>query len=134
MRVGLLLVTHGNIGRLLIDTAADMIGPLPLQSRALEVRRTQTTDSLLAEGRHMIEQLDDGDGVLILTDAYGSTPSNIAMKLANSPRMKMIAGINLPMLIKIFNYPQCDLPTMAMNALEGGRQGVLMFSRTFKHA
>lgn len=120
MSAGLLLTTHGKIGRLLVDTAADIIRPLPLQSSALEVRRTQAMDGLLAEGQSMIEQPDDGNDVLILTDTYGPTPSNIAAILANSPRVKMIAGINLPMLGKIFTYPQFGLATMARNALEGG--------------
>ncbi|HET7797293.1 MAG TPA: PTS fructose transporter subunit IIA, partial [Nevskia sp.] len=101
MTVGVLLVTHGKLGHLLLETMQDMIGPLPLQSDVLEVRRVQATDVLLLQGRRMIERLDSGAGVLILTDAYGSTPSNIASRLSEAPNTEVVAGINLPMLVKI---------------------------------
>lgn len=125
MTVGVLLVTHGKLGRLLLDTVADLIGELPLPTDILEVRRVQSTDILLSQGKRTLERLDDGDGVLMLTDAFGSTPSNIATSLAASSRAALVAGINLPMLIRIFNYPDCDLATITRNAVEGGRRGIL---------
>ena len=129
MGVGILLVTHSKLGHLLLDTMRDMIGPLPLPADVLEVRRVQATDVLLLQGRRMIERLDSGAGVLILTDAFGSTPSNIAVRLAEQPRTEVIAGVNLPMLVRIFNYPTADLTTMARNAIEGGQRGVIQFRR-----
>jgi PTS system ascorbate-specific IIA component len=122
--VGLLLVTHGKLGHFMLETMTDMMGPLPLPADVLEVRRVQATDVLLLQGRRMIERLDQGAGVLLLTDAYGSTPSNIASRLAEMPRTAMVAGINLPMLVKIFNYPQLELAAMARAAVEGGQRGV----------
>src|SRR5580693_1182167 len=100
-----------------------MIDPLPLETDVLEVRRVQALDVLLLQGRRMIERLDSGDGVLLLTDAYGSTPSNIATRLA-APRTMVVAGINLPMLVRIFNYPGLSLAEMAQSAVEGGQRGV----------
>ncbi len=129
MSVGILLVTHGKLGHLLIDTITEMIGPLPLASDVLEVRRVQATDVLLRQGERMIERLNSGDGVLMLTDAYGSTPSNIANRLASSPRTEVVAGVNLPMLVRIYNYPQLDLATMTQTAVEGGQRGVVICSR-----
>lgn len=129
MSVGVLLVTHGKLGHMLIETVVDMIGPLPLPTEVLEVRRVQATDVLLRQGHRMIERLDNGHGVLLLTDAFGSTPSNIATKLADNPAIEVVAGINLPMLVRIFNYPQCDLAMMANNAVEGGRRGVMFYPR-----
>jgi PTS system ascorbate-specific IIA component len=66
--------------------------------------------------------------VLLLTDAYGSTPSNIATCLAGEQpaRVEVVAGINLPMLVRIFNYPQLALSAMAQNAVEGGRRGIVI--------
>ncbi|HEX7381176.1 MAG TPA: PTS fructose transporter subunit IIA [Nevskiaceae bacterium] len=125
MTVGVLLVTHGKLGRLLLDTVEDLIGELPLPTDILEVRRVQSTDILLSQGRRTLERLDEGDGVLMLTDAFGSTPSNIAVSLAASSHATLVAGINLPMLIRIFNYPDCDLPTITRNAVEGGRRGIV---------
>jgi len=127
--VGLLLVTHGKLGHFLLDTVAEMIGPLPLRADVLEVRKVQATDVLLLQGRRMLERLDDGAGVLILTDAFGSTPSNIAKGLAAAPNTTVVAGINLPMLVKIFNYPQLPLAELAQAAVEGGQRGVMICAR-----
>lgn len=129
MSVGVLLVTHGKLGHLLLETMTDMMGVLPLRTDVLEVRRVQATDVLLLQGRRMIERLDNGVGVLILTDAFGSTPSNIATQLTDQPRVEVVAGVNLPMLVRIFNYPKCDLQVMARNAVEGGQRGVMIYTR-----
>lgn len=125
MTVGLLLVTHGKLGHYLLETMQEMIGPLPLAAEALEVRRVQTTDVLLLQGRRMIERLDSGTGVLLLTDAYGATPGNIACCLAQGPDTALVAGLNLPMLVKILNYPQLDLAALCVAAVEGGQRGVI---------
>ena len=104
MTVGLLLVTHGKLGRHLLDTMTEMMsGTLPLQHDTLEVRRVQSPEAMIAQGMKIIERLNDGDGVLILTDAFGSTPSNIANKLATGVNARVIAGVNLPMLVRICN-------------------------------
>lgn len=129
MSVGVLIVTHGKLGHHLLDTMQDMLGSLPLHADVLEVRRVQATDVLLLQGRRMLERLITPDGVLILTDAYGSTPSNIATRLAEADNTELVAGINLPMLVKIFNYPQLDLVTMARAAVEGGQRGILICPR-----
>ncbi len=129
MSVGILLATHGKLGHLMLETMTDMIGALPLEADVLEVRRVQATDVLLLQGRRMIERLDTGDGVLILTDAYGSTPSNIANRLAEADGTAVVAGVNLPMLVKLFNYPQLDLATMARAAVEGGQRGITQCPR-----
>jgi len=127
MTVGVLLVTHGKLGHHLLETMQDMIGPLPMNADVLEVRRVQATDVLLLQGRRMIERLDSGDGVLILTDAYGSTPSNIASRLSEAPLTAVVAGINLPMLVEIFNFPKRGLPALVAAALDGGQSGVFSF-------
>lgn len=125
MNVGVLLVTHGKLGRLLLDTVEELIGELPLPTDVLEVRRVQSTDILLSQGHRMLDRLDNGGGVLIVTDAFGSTPSNIATALAADSRAQVVAGINLPMLVRIFNYPNCDLAAATQNAIDGGRRGIL---------
>ena len=127
--VGLLLVTHGKMGHYLLDTLHDMIGELPLAADVLEVRRVQDPNVLLRQGARMIDRLDGGKGVLILTDAFGSTPSNIASRLHAKGRTLVVAGINLPMLVRIFNYPRAALPEMAQGALEGGQRGIIACPR-----
>jgi len=127
--VGILLVTHGKLGHYLIETLHEMLGPLPLPVDVLEVRRVQDPNVLLRQGGRMIERLDQGAGVLILTDAYGSTPSNIATRLNAERKSVIVAGINLPMLVRIFNYPALDLPGLAAAAVEGGQRGVQVCER-----
>ena len=130
MTVGLLLVTHGKLGRHLLDTMTEMMsGTLPLQHDTLEVRRVQSPEAMLAQGSKTIERLDSGDGVLILTDAFGSTPSNIANKLGAGPAARVVAGVNLPMLVRIFNYPKLGIDELAKIAVEGGQRGIMMCPR-----
>lgn len=130
MNAGLLLVTHGKLGRHLLDTMTEMMsGTLPLQHDTLEVRRVQSPEAMLAQGSKTIERLDSGAGVLILTDAFGSTPSNIANKLAAGANARVVAGVNLPMLVRICNYPKSSLDELAKIAVEGGQRGIVMCPR-----
>ena len=128
MSVGILLVTHGRLGQLLLNTVSETMGSLSLPTSVLEIRRVQSPDVLLRQGARLIEKLNGGAGVLILTDAFGSTPSNIATQLGATPQTQVIAGVNLPMLMRIYNYPQLDLAAMTQNALEGGQRGVALCS------
>jgi len=66
--------------------------------------------------------------VLILTDAYGSTPSNIANRLAAIVTSKVIAGVNLPMLLRVFNYPEKSLEELSTTAFDGGKDGIIICS------
>ena len=79
---------------------------------------------MVSRARDFIEELDQGQGVLVLTDMYGSTPSNIACKLSNG-QVRVVAGINLPMLVRVMNYPALNLPQLADKALTGGHEGVI---------
>ncbi len=125
MGVGILLVTHGRLGRQLLDTIEEMIGALPLPNAVVEIHRGQDPDQLIEQARRAADQLDQGGGVLLLTDAFGSTPSNIACAIRKRPNTCVIAGLNLPMLVRIFNYPALDLQRMAQSAIDGGRQGII---------
>lgn len=130
MSIGVLLVTHGKLGHHLLDTMREMMGDLPLPADVLEVRRVSAHEVLISQGMKMIERLDNGGGVLILTDAFGSTPSNIANKLSRDERTAVVAGVNLPMLVRIFNYPRLDLAAMTQNAVEGGARGIIVCPRS----
>jgi mannose PTS system EIIA component len=121
--VGILLVTHGKVGHVLLETLREMM-PLPLRADVLEVRRVQSHDILLSQGCKMIERLDAGVGVLLLTDAYGATPSNIAYKLGDTHSLPVVSGLNLPMLVRVFNYPQQSLAELTQTAVDGGKRGV----------
>lgn len=136
MNFGVLLVTHGKLGHFMLDTLREMMGrpnrELPLRADVLDVRSVQSHEALVAQGAKMLEKLDSGGGVLLLTDAFGSTPSNIANKIARaSGAAQVVAGINLPMLVTVFNYPNLPLSDIARKAVEGGQRGIVACPKDF---
>lgn len=126
MSVGLLIISHDGIGPVMLGTALSMLGGSTLKTRLLTASRDCNPDELFAEAREQMKSLDEGDGVLIIADLYGSTPSNIAQKLAAHGNVRAITGLNLSMLIRILNYPQLDLGHLAEKALSGGRDGIAL--------
>ncbi len=126
MTIGLLIVAHDQLGPALLDTASSTLGYCPLTTQILPVSRDQDPEALRAEAARLATGLDSGDGVLVLTDMYGSTPSNIACSLVDRPNVRVIAGANLPMLIRVFNYPGLPLDELAQKAVTGGHDGVML--------
>ncbi len=126
MSVSLLIITHDRIGEQLLHTATTMLGVCPLNAATIAVHGDGDPDVIADEAETTLARLDEGDGVLIITDAYGSTPSNIAIRLLKTRRAMVVAGINLPMLIRALNYPRLNLEELAQKALSGGRDGVLL--------
>jgi len=124
MTVGLLLVTHGHIGESLLAAAARMFGTPPLQVEAIGVEPDADPDRLRRKLRGRLEMLDQGQGILILTDIFGGTPSNVARSLSDGERVCMIAGVNLPMLVRLLNYPRLSAAELATRAISGGREGI----------
>lgn len=124
MSVGVLIITHSNIGLSLYDAVTSVMGNCPLPTRVLPVSLDSDPEKMVHQARQLIAEIDQGQGVLVLTDMYGSTPSNIACKLANG-RVNVVAGINLPMLVRVMNYPNLDLHQLAGKALTGGHEGVI---------
>lgn len=125
MNVGILVITHGNIGAVLLQTAVDVLSVCPLQISTLSAPTDCDPDWVLKEAGTLANQLDTGDGVLVLTDLYGSTPSNIACRLHGQHTVRVVSGVNLPMLIRVLNYPGMDLDELTHKAVTGGRDGVL---------
>lgn len=125
MTVGLLLITHNDLGAALLATATRMLACCPLPVGTLGVSETSDLAPLIQQSQSMIKGLDHGDGVLVLTDMYGSTPSNIAARLRCEDRVAVVAGVNLPMLVRALNYPYLDLSELTERVLSGGRDGVI---------
>jgi PTS system mannose-specific IIA component len=124
MTVGLLLVTHGRIGAALLDAAERMFGMSPLEVDVVGVEPDADPDLLRRELRGRLDVLDQGDGVLILTDIFGGTPSNVSRSVSDGQRVCMIAGVNLPMLVRLLNYPGLSAAELAVKAIGGGREGI----------
>lgn len=125
MSIGLLIITHNNTGKELLHAATKMFGRCPLEVMTMEVIYDSDIDQQKAEASRLIEQLDSGDGVLVLADMYGSTPGNIATAMYRENRISVLAGINLPMLARIFNYSQLNLTELTDAALTGGRKSII---------
>jgi len=125
MSIGLLIITHNKIGEALLLTASHMLEICPLKTRTLEVTNDSNPDQLRNQARELVQQLNQGDGVLVLTDMYGSTPSNIAATLLEKDQVHVVAGINLPMLVRILNYASLDLNELTAKAVSGGSDGIV---------
>lgn len=123
MSVGLLIITHEGIGRYLLDTAIGMLIKAPMDYRLLDACEHDHPDELIQKAVKLVQDLDQGDGVLVLTDMYGSTPSNVARAISGK-HVQCVAGVNLPMIIRVFNYYQLPLSEIAQKAYSGGRDGV----------
>jgi mannose PTS system EIIA component len=123
--IGLFLITHTTYGESLIQCACHVLNQRPPQVVQLGVALQDDPLDLLPQAREMLGWADKGFGVLVMTDIFGATPSNIAMKLLEPGYIEGIAGVNLPMLIRALNYRDKDMPTLLNKAVSGGRDGVL---------
>jgi PTS system mannose-specific IIA component len=123
--IGILIVSHGAFGESLIHSASHVLGKRPLYLRQLGVTVHDEPETTLPVAEDLIRFLDQGAGVLVLTDIYGATPSNIATRLLRPGRVEGIAGVNLPMLIRALNYRDEPLLAVRDKALEGACEGVV---------
>ena len=126
MNVGILLITHPGVATILLNTARNMLGQCFLQTAILEVPLDVPIDSITQQAGAIISKIDQGDGVLMLTDIFGSTPCNIAQSLHGKHQVRLVAGINLPMLVRVLNYVDLNLNELARKAATGGRDGIIL--------
>lgn len=124
MPVSILLITHNGVGTALLETVTKTFGTLPTIVRAVSIDYDVNPDTLLPQLRMIANSMDFGDGVLVLTDMLGATPSNLAQALQDEEQILVLAGLNLPMLMRAVNYACLDLMEVAQKALSGGRDGV----------
>lgn len=124
MTVGVLLVTHMQIGEALLAATETTYQELPLATQVVDIDYDMDAKLSLNRLKKQIDLLDKGDGVLVLTDMYGATPSNLAQSLHND-RVALVTGLNLPMLIRVMNYPTASLSELAEKAHSGGCDGVI---------
>jgi PTS system ascorbate-specific IIA component len=131
MSVGVLLITHNNIGDELLKTAITTFSGCPLAARVLHIASSIIDpETMLAQARTLVNELDTGAGVLVLTDIYGSTPSNIATRLLNDDAVIVVTGISLPMLLRVLNYPHLALSELADKAVSGGYEGIVILNES----
>ncbi|HQV88474.1 MAG TPA: PTS fructose transporter subunit IIA [Nitrosomonas sp.] len=123
--IGILVLTHEDLGDHMIRCASHVVGMQPLQLRHLGVFVQDDPDVVLSRARALVQQLDSGDGVLVLSDMFGATPCNIASRLVQPGKVECIAGVNLPMLVRVLTYRNEPLPVVIDKGLSGGQSGVL---------
>jgi PTS system mannose-specific IIA component len=123
--IGILIITHGMLGESLIHCASHMLNKRPQRLRQLGVTAQDDPLLLLPQARALVKELDKGHGVLILTDMYGGSPSNIAAKLVVPGKVEAVAGVSLPMLIRALTYRDRSLQTIVTKAVSGGCEGVV---------
>jgi mannose PTS system EIIA component len=124
MSVGILIISHNGIGAALFGTTNFMIKDSPLNVKLLSANRDSDVDDLYESAILLVKELDDGEGVLVLTDLYGSTPNNIANSLHEHANINIVTGLNLSMLIRLFNYPDLNLADLTEKAYSGGIDGI----------
>jgi PTS system mannose-specific IIA component len=123
--VGILIVAHGTLGESLIHCASHVMGSRPPELMQIGVTVHDDPQAILPQALKLVKQLDQGKGVLVLSDLYGATPCNIASKLLVPGKVEGVAGVNLPMLIRALTYRNEPLKTVVEKALSGACEGVL---------
>lgn len=123
--IGILVVSHEPLGTALIHCTRHIYGRMPPQLAALDVIPDEDPDVVLSGARELMSRINDGSGLLVLTDLYGATPSRIAARLAEPHRVVVIAGVNLPLLVKALNNRRGPLDEMAGLLADSARNAIL---------
>ena len=122
--VGLLIVTHCNLGRELLNAAEFIVGSID-GADTLSITETTDCDTMRKTIEDKVLALDHGQGVLILTDMFGGTPSNLSLSFLKAKSVEVLTGVNLPMLIAIVqNRVNANLDELAEKAQEAGKTGI----------
>ena len=127
--IGILIVTHGEIGKSLLESATQILGARPAQVSTLSVWRQDDPDDLVLRARELMDQIDAGKGVLILTDIFGATPGNVVSKLLQDGKVEGVSGASLPMLLRVLTgrngSSPVDLSVLVQRAMSGGSEGLV---------
>ena len=129
MSVGIVIVTHGKTGESLIQEAGFVLGKAMDDILFVEFNRSEDLSGNISEIRTSIATADSGDGVIVLSDLMGASPSNLIADVLEEYHAVLVTGINLGMLIRVCNYRDKTLELVARMAVEGGRRAVKIFQK-----
>jgi len=132
--VGIMIIAHGGLAESLIASATHMLGSQPERLLGLSVTGSAQTEAALEQARALAVTLDDGAGVIVLTDMVGGTPANIATHLVKAGSIEGVAGVYLPMLMRTLTYRCNPLSTVVAKAVSGGTECVATLTRGERHA
>ncbi len=131
--ISILLITHGQIGLELLETAKNILGQLSIPTACLSLNNKSDVSLIKNQAAQLVKRLDRGHGVLIMTDLYGATPHNIAHTLSHENLSNnsipipqaIVSGLNLPMLLRALNYAaELSLEDLANKTTQGGHLGI----------
>ncbi|MBP6653344.1 MAG: PTS fructose transporter subunit IIA [Propionivibrio sp.] len=127
--IGILLITHGTFGESLIQNICHVLNKRPPLIGQFGVAAQDDPLDILPMAKLLLKEVDEGDGVLILTDILGATPANLALKLLDPGRIECVAGVSLPMLLRALTYRKSGMETLIKKAISGGHDGVINMHR-----
>lgn len=123
--IGVLIISHEPLGTALLHCTRHIYGRLPPQVASLDVIPDEDPAAAIEAAGTLRDRINDGSGVLVLTDLVGATPSRIAVALAVPRKVVVVAGVNLPLLLKVLNYRRgADLDSLADKLLPGAREAI----------
>jgi len=128
--IGIVILTLGRVGDGLLEEAALIMGTQPESVITFNADCNQAPETILEDLGAALKQLDNTDGVLILADIYGATHVNVACQLLKKDKIELVAGVNLPMLIRVLNYRDLGLHELVDLAVSGGKTGVISMDQT----
>lgn len=122
--LGIVLITHGNLGKELLAAAEFVLGSIP-QSDAVTLTGAEDADRLTGKLQESLTRVDRGDGAIILTDMFGGTPSNISLAFLEEGKREVVTGVNLPMIIKAASERDGKtLEELAAQVCKAGRDSI----------
>ena len=125
MSIKLLLITHSGIAESLINISSQILGHDIEGMSLLAIANDSNCEQSKKQADTAAQALDNNDGLLILTDIYGATPSNIAMHLLEQPNRRLVAGVNLPMILKAITYRHLSLDALTKKVINGGQGSII---------
>ncbi len=127
--IGILLITHGTFGESVIQNICHVLNKRPPLIGQFGVAAQDDPLDILPMAKLLLKEVDEGDGVLILTDILGATPANLALKLLDPGRIECVAGVSLPMLLRALTYRKSGMETLIKKVISGGHDGVINMHR-----
>lgn len=126
--IGILLITHSTFGESLIQNVCHVLNRRPPLIAQLGVAAQDDPLDILPLAKLLLGEVDGGNGVLVMTDIFGATPANLALKLLEPGRIEGVAGVSLPMLLRALTYREKSMDVMMQKAISGARDGVINMS------
>ncbi|RLC32521.1 MAG: PTS sugar transporter [Deltaproteobacteria bacterium] len=130
--IGLLIISHCDLGKELLNAAELILGNLQAAG-AISITQTTESERLLKEISKEIKTLDTGDGVLVLTDMFGGTPSNLSLSFLEEEAVEVLTGVNLPMVVEVAQKRNhMGLSELGERAQEAGKRGIALAGKMLK--